>query len=602
MAILRSWPTAHRGHSVQIRFNQLGTTLILLTGVAVCLPAAAQVSPAAAVTGVVRDVQGVAQAGALVQVMAAGLDVPRTTFTDIHGRYSIANLIPGKYAVQASAALFISTSKDNLQLHPGKWSVVNLTLATLFDTSAWLPAERRKSDEPGDEWKWTLRSSANRPMLRMADDETGEATSVLTSSSATETRRDSTQARATFTSGDGGFGHGGTHSVLAQGRELADGSELMLRMDVGTPTEPAGVGPSTEVEVGFGRKLGYGGAVRTVVSYQGHPELLSSGGTTNGIGVTTFQMASAEQIALGDTVKIEVGSEVYAVKAVGTAMGADPFFRVAVQPSENWTVGYRMATARELQSFGDLDAVERDLPVTVCAGSHMETEHGRHQEVSVSRKLGHGVAEVTYYHDAMDHPAVAGRSVLPDGEPVLQSLGASGFGVLQDPSTASFRFLASGYSAGGMNLMVSEPLGPGLWAALEYSTGSALSGRKVADGMSLAEASDQLYLASGQSATFAVRGRLIRSGTKLRAAYRWQPTGLVTAIDPYRAFSDQAYLSLAVRQPIHMGRLLPPGLEGTLNVTNLLAQGYKPFLSSDGSTLVLAQSPRTLEAGLSVTF
>ncbi|MBB5057804.1 hypothetical protein HDF16_002510 [Granulicella aggregans] len=587
---------------MQIRFNQLGTTLILLTGVAVCLPAAAQVSPAAAVTGVVRDVQGVAQAGALVQVMAAGLDVPRTTFTDIHGRYSIANLIPGKYAVQASAALFISTSKDNLQLHPGKWSVVNLTLATLFDTSAWLPAERRKSDEPGDEWKWTLRSSANRPMLRMADDETGEATSVLTSSSATETRRDSTQARATFTSGDGGFGHGGTHSVLAQGRELADGSELMLRMDVGTPTEPAGVGPSTEVEVGFGRKLGYGGAVRTVVSYQGHPELLSSGGTTNGIGVTTFQMASAEQIALGDTVKIEVGSEVYAVKAVGTAMGADPFFRVAVQPSENWTVGYRMATARELQSFGDLDAVERDLPVTVCAGSHMETEHGRHQEVSVSRKLGHGVAEVTYYHDAMDHPAVAGRSVLPDGEPVLQSLGASGFGVLQDPSTASFRFLASGYSAGGMNLMVSEPLGPGLWAALEYSTGSALSGRKVADGMSLAEASDQLYLASGQSATFAVRGRLIRSGTKLRAAYRWQPTGLVTAIDPYRAFSDQAYLSLAVRQPIHMGRLLPPGLEGTLNVTNLLAQGYKPFLSSDGSTLVLAQSPRTLEAGLSVTF
>jgi hypothetical protein len=167
MALLRSWPTTHRGHSVQIRFNQLGTTLILLSSVAVCLPAAAQFDTAAAVTGVVRDVQGVAQAGALVQVMTAGLDVPRTTFTDIHGRYSIANLNPGKYAVQASAALFVSTSKDNLQLHPGKWSVVNLTLATLFDTSAWLPAERRKSDEPGDEWKWTLRSSANRPMLRM---------------------------------------------------------------------------------------------------------------------------------------------------------------------------------------------------------------------------------------------------------------------------------------------------------------------------------------------------------------------------------------------------------------------------------------------------
>jgi len=43
----------------------------------------------AAVTGVVRDVQGIAQAGALVQVMAAGLAAPRTAFTDLHGRYSI---------------------------------------------------------------------------------------------------------------------------------------------------------------------------------------------------------------------------------------------------------------------------------------------------------------------------------------------------------------------------------------------------------------------------------------------------------------------------------------------------------------------------------
>jgi hypothetical protein len=37
-------------------------------------------------------------------------------------------------------------------------------------------------------------------------------------------------------------------------------------------------------------------------------------------------------------------------------------------------------------------------------------------------------------------------------------------------------------------------------------------------------------------------------------------------------------------------------------VTNLLAQGYQPFLSADGHTLFLAQSPRTIQAGLSFTF
>jgi Carboxypeptidase regulatory-like domain len=578
---------------VQRRVGQFGVTLLAV--VVVCLPASAWAVPTgAAVTGVVRDLQGVAQAGALVQVMTAGLDAPRTAFTDMHGRYSIANLAPGKYAVQASAALFISTSKDNLLLRPGKWAVVNLTLATLFDTSAWLPAERRKADEPGDDWKWTLRSSANRPMLRILED----GSPVLVSSSATESKKEQSQTYARFSSGDGGFGHGGTHQMLAQDRQMADGSQVVMRMDVGAPSAPVGVGPSTEVEVGFGRQLGFAGAVRTVVSVQNHQEILSSGGGAgNGIGMASMQMASAEQMEFGDSIKVEFGSEVYAVRTIHATAGADPFLRVAVQPTENWTVGYRMATAKDMQGFGDLDEVQRELPVTVADGNRVRVEHGQHQEVSLSRKAWKGVAQVSLYHDAMDRPAVAGGGLLAAGEP-----GNGGIGVLQDPSTDSFRFIGPAYSGSGVNVLLSEPLSLGIWAALEYSTGQALSARNVADGMSLTDAAARLQRVSGQSATFAVKGRLIRSGTKLRAAYRWQPTGLVTAIDPYRAFSDQAYLSVAVRQPIRMGRLLPPGLEGSVSVTNLLAQGYKPFLSSDGSTLFLAQSPRTLEAGLSVTF
>ena len=50
------------------------------------------------------------------------------------------------------------------------------------------------------------------------------------------------------------------------------------------------------------------------------------------------------------------------------------------------------------------------------------------------------------------------------------------------------------------------------------------------------------------------------------------------------------------------GDRLPPGLEATIDVTNLLAEGYQPFLSADGRTLFLAQSPRTIRGGLSFTF
>lgn len=255
-----------------------------------------------------------------------------------------------------------------------------------------------------------------------------------------------------------------------------------------------------------------------------------------------------------------------------------------------------MATSRDLQAYADLDAVERELPLAVSHSNGLELEHGRHQEISASHKAWRGVAQAALYHDTMDHPAICGGGMAPIGA----SPGANG--VLEDPSTQSFRFIGPAYAADGLNLLISEPMSLGMWAAVEYSTGAALSGREVTDGMSLGNATASLHAVRAQSATFAVKGRLVRTGTRMRAAYRWQPTGLVTAVDPYRAFSDQAYLSLTAKQPIHFGRMLPSGLEGSVSVTNLLAQGYRPFLSSDGSTLFLAQSPRTLEAGLSVTF
>ncbi len=49
----------------------------------------------AAISGVVRDPEGVAQMGAMVQVLAAGSVSVATAITDMHGRYRIADLLPG---------------------------------------------------------------------------------------------------------------------------------------------------------------------------------------------------------------------------------------------------------------------------------------------------------------------------------------------------------------------------------------------------------------------------------------------------------------------------------------------------------------------------
>ena len=94
-----------------------------------------------------------------------------------------------------------------------------------------------------------------------------------------------------------------------------------------------------------------------------------------------------------------------------------------------------------------------------------------------------------------------------------------------DTATGSFRALGAGITTNGVSLTLSEPLTEGLWAALEFVSGAAL---ETGNEQGLAG----LQPASAEAATVAVKGRVLRTGTKLRAAYRWQPRRLATPVGP----------------------------------------------------------------------
>jgi hypothetical protein len=79
------------------------------------------------------------------------------------------------------------------------------------------------SDEPGDDWTWTLRSAANRPILRMLGD--GEVVVASQDASGGAARVRQLQARASAMGGDGGFGGGGVPkawSALSPGHAATD--------------------------------------------------------------------------------------------------------------------------------------------------------------------------------------------------------------------------------------------------------------------------------------------------------------------------------------------------------------------------------------------
>src|SRR5271170_724076 len=455
----------------------------------------------AAVSGVVRDAQGVAQLGALVQVVAEDSTVLGATFTDLHGRYLIPRLVPGRYGVRASAALFVPALRDNLQLRAGAQAVVNLTLNTLFESATWIPAERRKADEPSDDWKWTMRSASNRPILRLAED--GDV--ILVSSSVTESQsKHSDRARAEITAGDGGFGSSGVHNVFVLDRTLDDGSGLRLHADIGKQSGPTAVGPSTQIATGFETRLGPAGAGRAVVSYQSHPELVSSGGTP---GLDAMQVSTAQQMKIGDFADLEAGGTLFVARSSGYVSGSRPFFRITARPVKAWTVGYRIATSQNLQSFAGLDSVQQEMPVAAMYQGRIQTEQGLHREFTASRKAGPGLVQIAYYRDTLDRVAVSGGGAL--GSADIQQTGLPGSnGIIADSTTGAFRLLNAGFKTQGFNVTVTEPLTQSLWLAVEYATGAGLG---VKDGVTLSLPTIALDLApeAAQTATIALRGRVV---------------------------------------------------------------------------------------------
>jgi Carboxypeptidase regulatory-like domain len=584
-------PSTHRVvltvPSCWIRFGKefaIGSLMLVLASGS-CLAAST-----AAVSGVVRDAQGVAQMGAMVQVLAAGSVSVATAFTDMNGRYRIANLVPGSYQVRATAALFVPATRRNLQLLMGMRATVNLTLTMLSEPAAWLPAQRRKADEPGDDWTWTLRSVADRPILRMLGD--GEIVPVAAGETS---RRAAIQKHASLMSGEG-FGEGGYHAVVAMNRTGDSGSDMIVRTDVADGVMfGSGNRPAAEVDAGYQSAAGFTGSSRLVMSFVSHPEMVSGG---NASGMQMTRMSSARKMQLGDSVDVEAGGTVYAIHTAGTALTAKPFLRVTVRPGEVWAVRYQLATSRDLQGYDGMDSIAADLPIAAMCGGRLTTEHGTHQEIAVSRKAGNGVVQAAVYHDTVVHPEVAGIGAMSVADMVA---GAGTSDVVVDTATDTFRFLGAGYSTNGISVAVSEPLTQSLWATLEYDRGSALAVSST-NSMGLAEAGASLHAEDAGALTAALKAQVQRTGTRVRAAYRWQPEHTVTAVDPYAALSDQGYLSFYVRQAVRWGDRLPTGLEATIDVTNLLAEGYQPFLSADGHTLFLAQAPRTIQAGLAFTF
>jgi hypothetical protein len=553
----------------------------MVVTVAGLLPALAS-SFRATVSGVVCDGRGTPQMGAMVELMGANATVVARAYTNMRGAFSFAQVFPGTYQIKATGDSFLPTLREGLRLHSRSKVVVNLTLSTLFEAIQWLPAQPRSPDEPSDDWKWTLRSSSNRPLLRLLQDGPLVVLSGDDHGSAPELA-----ARVAVQTSSHDFAQAGPHHAFAIERSSAVGGHLILRANL----SPQPV-DSSEYTAGYELALGPERQIYNVATVQ---QMSAVEGPAGGRGLSAFRLRSAEAVNLGPNASLEVGNEVQSVHgAAETSTSSLPFVN-AVWHDDRMRVSYRLATSPEMQSAGALADSATLAPMFTEQDGRVRVERGLHQELRLEDETASRRALLAFYQDDVQNPVIAGG-----GRVSQQDL--AGGDVLYDPVAQGFRVTGHGYTTGGIRAVLAQKVTGSTWATVSYVEGKALAFESTDSAVTVDEAVEGITQRKTEAITASLDGRLVRSGTSWRTSYRWQPVATVTPVAVYDSIGQGAYLNLLIRQTIHCGHLLPNGTEALVDIRNLLAQGYRPFLTRDGSTLFFAQTERSIQGGLSFSF
>lgn len=573
--------------AVKDRIFQIACVIAVST--ASMLPSAAFAADTS-LGGTVRNRSGVPQIDALVELLRADRTPVAIARTDARGAFLLTNLLPGVYQLRASEDTFLPSVRQHLRIAPHQRTLADVTLSTLFEATDWLPAEKRSVSEPDDDWKWTLRSSANRPLLRFDDDGpvlvyqgSGEAGS---NSQAAETRV-SAHAGARI------FGESGLQNAVEFERTAADGRHALLRAEVG------GVdGAPSEFVAGYEHALIPGHELRAAAAFLEQPRV----GSTAGPGLQAAVLRTAETMQLLADVNVELGNEMVAMGLAGQQMGGEqiqshPFASLTWQGAHG-QVRYSLATAQQVQTGSAIADDGTLLPRTAVRDGRLAPEHGLHQELRWSRGLDSSGSkvELAVFNDRW------ANSIVNGGGTVSTADAASGE-LLMDPVAGRLRAAGPTYAGAGFLAQAQTRISPSTMVSVAYALGPALEvAGSSGNAVSVSQVLASMHAHTAQMATVAANGRISRTGTQWRASYRLQRHNELTPVDPCDTPLESAYLSMFLRQRIHRGRVFPGGMEAVVDVRNLLAQGYYPFMTPDGSLLYFAQAGRSMQAGIAFTF
>ncbi len=558
--------------------------LVVLLGAALPVCAA---NPGS-ISGPVKSAEGIPQMGALVEIFAAGALQPSIAFTSQAGTYQAANLTPGNYRVKVTAASFLPSLVENIIVRSGGRAVINVTLSTLAEAIRMIPP-RQTSPQEQDDWKWILRSAAQRPILRF-DDQQG----FVLATSATETHDPhAVSGRVAFVAGSQADGFGsapdyGTSFNVQQPLFTSDSISFTGRVGDGNG-QPAGV-----IRTTYKHEFANGDTPTFAVTLRRTAP--SGTAITNALNSVAFTFSNTTRVA--NLIDLSYGSEVQDVQFIRHISGVRPFATAGLHIGKDTLVEYRYATAEPSSPFDRAldtsDGTEVPVPRISVVALAPALERDRHQEVAVSRKQGDTKFQAAVFFDRVSNVALTGS-----GD--VSSIASD---VIPDVSSDTFTLNGGNLETRGIRVVAEHTFSPELTALLDYACGGTITAPEGVANGSWDGLRHELRVENAHAVTAKLNGKVPETGTRWSASYKWTSTSAVTPVDLFNASPGQTdpYFSIVIRQPLPGGAFFPGHIEALLDVRNLLAQGYRPFLSPDGRTLYLVQSARALRGGLAFTF
>jgi hypothetical protein len=554
--------------------------LIVALGLAVPVWAAARPG---SISGYVRSTAGAPQMGAMVEILGSAVPALRA-FTDGSGYYSIGNLLPGVYNLKVSAPFFLPATRSRVGLRNGGAVVVNVTLATLVNALQSVPW---KGAEDDDDWKWVLRSSANRPILRLANSPSSPSHGKPSQNDALDFT-----GSLSFVAGSQSEGFGSSDMItgFSVEKSLFSSGTLAVRGNVGYGEGlPGGV-----VRASYTHRLENGSDPQVSLTLRSLPSPMV--GMQNA-SLQALALTTSDSFVLGDVLELKFGSELQTIQFMGRVTAFRPFGSVRAHLSPNTVVAYSYASSEpDNRLEKGFDTAPADLsesqPRMSIAGSSPALERAHHHEVSLSQHSGKDNLQVAFYADRVDNPALTG----------VGEFTSDGGEVLPDAYSGTFTYQGQNLNTHGVRFVWQHQLTGNVATTIDYGYGGVLELGTA--NVNLQDARQAMRVRDRQTVAAKLSGTVGGSKTHWVTSYRWTGGNALTDVDMFDNSPGQAdpYLSIFLRQPIPGTGFLPGRMDAVIDIRNLLAQGYVPVAGQDGHTVYLVQAARAVRGGLAFTF